>query len=99
MLAPQKNKAGQRVYRRRDVEIVFRIRELLYDEKFTIAGAKRKLEEEFGDPSASGEGPPRGPVTSRGRWRRRSAGGGQRACRCERFPEQRREGPAPRGVG
>jgi len=43
MLAPQKNRAGQRVYRRKDVEMVFRIRDLLYEEKFTIAGAKRKL--------------------------------------------------------
>jgi DNA-binding transcriptional MerR regulator len=47
MLAPQKNKAGQRVYRRKDVEMVVRIRELLYDEKFTIAGAKRKLASEL----------------------------------------------------
>jgi len=47
MLAPQKNRAGQRVYRRKDLEIVLRIRELLYDEKFTIAGAKRKLAEEI----------------------------------------------------
>jgi DNA-binding transcriptional MerR regulator len=46
MLAPQKNKAGQRVYRRKDVEMVFRIRDLLYEEKFTIAGAKKKLMEE-----------------------------------------------------
>lgn len=43
MLAPQKNRAGQRVYRRKDVEMVFKIRDLLYEEKFTIAGAKRKL--------------------------------------------------------
>jgi DNA-binding transcriptional MerR regulator len=43
MLTPQKNRAGQRVYRRKDVEMVFRIRDLLYEEKFTIAGAKRKL--------------------------------------------------------
>jgi DNA-binding transcriptional MerR regulator len=47
MLAPQKNRAGQRVYRRKDLEIVLRIRELLYDEKFTIAGAKRKLADEL----------------------------------------------------
>jgi DNA-binding transcriptional MerR regulator len=47
MLAPQKNRAGQRVYRRKDVEIVMRIRELLYDEKFTIAGARRKLAAEL----------------------------------------------------
>ena len=46
-LAPQKNRAGQRVYRRRDVEIVLRIRQLLYDEGFTIAGAKKKLAQEM----------------------------------------------------
>src|SRR4029078_3525462 len=46
MLAPQKNRAGQRVYRRKDVEMVMRIRDLLYEEKFTIAGAKKKLIDE-----------------------------------------------------
>lgn len=47
MLAPQKNRSGQRTYRRRDVEIALRIKELLYDEKFTIAGAKKRLAEEI----------------------------------------------------
>ncbi len=46
MLQPQKNRAGQRTYRRKDVEMALRIRELLYDERFTIAGAKRKLSTE-----------------------------------------------------
>src|SRR5215208_2041805 len=46
MLAPQKNRAGQRVYRRKDVEMVLRIRDLLYEEKFTIAGAVKKLQDE-----------------------------------------------------
>jgi DNA-binding transcriptional MerR regulator len=46
MLAPQKNRAGQRVYRRKDVEMVLRIHDLLYEEKFTIAGAKKKLLDE-----------------------------------------------------
>src|SRR2546427_10054179 len=46
MLQPQKNRAGQRTYRRKDVEMALRIRELLYDEGFTIAGAKRKLANE-----------------------------------------------------
>ena len=50
MLAPQKNRAGQRVYRRKDVEMVMRIRNLLYEEKFTIAGAKRKLQDEMHRP-------------------------------------------------
>ncbi|MDX6289643.1 MAG: hypothetical protein QOH42_1442 [Blastocatellia bacterium] len=43
MLQPQKNRAGQRTYRRRDVEMALRIKELLYDEQYTIAGAKKKL--------------------------------------------------------
>ena len=46
MFAPQKNRAGQRTYRRRDVEMALRIKELLYDEKYTIAGAKQKLSSE-----------------------------------------------------
>lgn len=47
MLTPQKNRAGQRTYRRKDVEVVFRIKQLLYDEGFTIAGAKKKLSTEL----------------------------------------------------
>jgi DNA-binding transcriptional MerR regulator len=46
MLSPQKNSSGQRSYRRRDVEIALRIKELLYKEMFTIAGAKKKLQTE-----------------------------------------------------
>ena len=42
-LQPQKNRSGQRTYRRKDVEMALRIKELLYEEGFTIAGAKRKL--------------------------------------------------------
>ncbi len=51
MLSPQKNRSGQRTYRRRDVEIAFRIKELLYDELFTIAGAKKKLQVELRESS------------------------------------------------
>ncbi len=47
MLSPQKNRSGQRSYRRRDVEIALRIKELLYDDLFTIAGAKKKLQIEL----------------------------------------------------
>ena len=46
-LAPQKNRAGQRTYRRRDVEMALRIKQLLYDEQYTIAGAKKKLASEL----------------------------------------------------
>ncbi len=47
MLSPQKNRSGQRSYRRRDVEISLRIKQLLYEEMFTIAGAKKKLQNEL----------------------------------------------------
>lgn len=50
-LSPQKNRSGQRSYRRRDVEIALRIKELLYDDMFTIAGAKKKLQIELRDAS------------------------------------------------
>jgi DNA-binding transcriptional MerR regulator len=43
MLAPQKNRAGQRVYRKRDVEMALRIKELLYEDQYTIAGARKRL--------------------------------------------------------
>ncbi len=51
MLSPQKNKSGQRSYRRRDVEMALRIKQLLYNEMFTIAGAKKKLQSEARDGS------------------------------------------------
>ena len=47
MLAPQKNRAGQRVYRKRDVEMALRIKELLYEDMYTIAGAKKRLTNEL----------------------------------------------------
>jgi DNA-binding transcriptional MerR regulator len=47
MLAPQKNRAGQRVYRKRDVEMALRIKELLYEDQYTIAGAKKRLAQEL----------------------------------------------------
>jgi DNA-binding transcriptional MerR regulator len=46
MLAPQKNRAGQRTYRRKDVEMALHIRDLLYEEGFTISGARKKLQGE-----------------------------------------------------
>jgi DNA-binding transcriptional MerR regulator len=50
MLSPQKNRAGQRTYRKRDVEIALRIKELLYDDQYTIAGAKKRLASELRNP-------------------------------------------------
>ena len=46
MLSPQKNASGQRSYRRRDVEIALRIKQLLYNEMFTIEKKKKKLQAE-----------------------------------------------------
>jgi DNA-binding transcriptional MerR regulator len=64
MLQPVKSSSGHRLYRREDVETVLRIKRLLYDEGFTIAGARRHLRElesgaaEDGAPGeASGEAP------------------------------------------
>lgn len=44
-LNPQKSAYNQRVYSKRDVETVLLIKKLLYDEKFSIAGAKKKIKE------------------------------------------------------
>jgi len=45
-LKPVKGSTGQRMYRQRDVEFVLRIKKLLYDEGFTIAGARQHLKAE-----------------------------------------------------
>ena len=47
VLAPDKSKSGQRVYSEEDLQVIRRIKELLYDEGFTIAGAKKRLEAEL----------------------------------------------------
>jgi DNA-binding transcriptional MerR regulator len=54
-LQPTKDDAGRRVYRQQDVDMVFRIKRLLYDEGYTIAGARRHLREKgTDDPVGSG---------------------------------------------
>lgn len=42
-LAPKKGPSGQRVYRRKDIDLVIEIKKLLYQEGYTIAGARKKL--------------------------------------------------------
>jgi DNA-binding transcriptional MerR regulator len=44
-LSPAKNQSQHRVYRRQDVETLLEIKRLLYDERFTIEGARSKLKE------------------------------------------------------
>ncbi len=49
-LKPKKNRAGNRNYRPKDIKVVLVIRNLLYVEKFTINGARKKLQEHYGNP-------------------------------------------------
>ena len=46
LLRPKKNPAGQRLYRKKDLELVLRIKRLLYDERLTLEGAKKRLRNE-----------------------------------------------------
>lgn len=69
-LAPSKSRSGQRVYSEKELEIIRRIKQLLYEEGYTIAGAKKKLETELADggleeapaAEAAAEEPPAAPV-------------------------------------
>ena len=54
MLEPVKSPSGHRLYRQEDVQMVLRIKRLLYDEGFTIAGARRNLREQNGGSESEG---------------------------------------------
>lgn len=59
-LSPNKSGGGQRLYTKRELDIILRIKELLYREGFTIAGAKKKLETDLSEgpvPSVAAEEP------------------------------------------
>src|SRR5215470_13097865 len=56
-IRPAKSAKGQRVYSRRDVESLLRVRELLYREGFTIAGAKKKLQRTGVEPCEAAPAP------------------------------------------
>ena len=43
VLSPTKNRSGNRAYRRKDIELVLLVKHLLYDEKYTIEGARQRL--------------------------------------------------------
>ncbi len=76
ILQPTKSRSGQRVYSERELSVIRRIKELLYDEGYTIAGAKKKLETEglAGAPEDSepvlAEGSEQPPVARKARRRR-----------------------------
>src|SRR5271166_6993223 len=46
VLSPKKSGTGHRLYRRKDVELLLRIKHLLYDKRFTIEGARQSLQHE-----------------------------------------------------
>jgi DNA-binding transcriptional MerR regulator len=48
-LSPKKSNTGQRMFRRKDVELLLNIKQLLYDKKFTIEGARKALRSEKAD--------------------------------------------------
>jgi DNA-binding transcriptional MerR regulator len=54
-LQPVKTPTGHRLYRRTDIDTVFEIKRLLYDEGFTLAGARKHLAELDAEPTISGE--------------------------------------------
>jgi DNA-binding transcriptional MerR regulator len=85
-LAPAKNSSGQRIYRRRDIETVLRIKQLLYEEGFTIAGAKKRLEAEMAGrvetPIPAADGPSVSPP---------DPGGADRVAALRQVREQLRE--------
>jgi DNA-binding transcriptional MerR regulator len=55
MLRPKKNRAGNRMYRPDEVKMLLRIKELLYERRYTIEGARRTLLDERREESPQGE--------------------------------------------
>lgn len=68
-LVPNKSGGGQRLYSQREIDIIMRIKQLLYSEGFTIAGAKKKLDAEMIEPApaVAAAKPPPEPVLEKGR--------------------------------
>jgi DNA-binding transcriptional MerR regulator len=48
IVSPSRTQSKQRLYRKKDLELILEIKKLLYDEKFTIAGAKKRLQKTKG---------------------------------------------------
>ncbi len=54
-LRPKKNRGGKRIYTREDIDMVFRVRHLLRDEKYTIEGARQTLSKKSPSAPASSD--------------------------------------------
>jgi len=59
-LRPRKNKKGHRTYRKKDIKLIFKIKELLYEHKYTIPGAKEVLAGRKPAPAAAAPETPQG---------------------------------------
>lgn len=57
-IAPLKSRTNQRLYKKKDVELILRIKHLLYAERFTIDGARKRLREESRRKSSGADGGP-----------------------------------------
>jgi DNA-binding transcriptional MerR regulator len=57
-LSPRKSNTGQRMFRRKDVEMLLNIKQLLYEKKFTIEGARKALKSGKAETVAEPEAPP-----------------------------------------
>jgi DNA-binding transcriptional MerR regulator len=67
-LSPNKSGGGQRLYTQHELDVILRIKELLYRDGFTIAGAKKKLETDMNETAAAPAAPPEEkPAPSRAR--------------------------------
>jgi DNA-binding transcriptional MerR regulator len=53
ILRPQKSRGGQRIYQKKDIETVLKIKQMLYDRGFTIAGARKVMSARNGEPVES----------------------------------------------
>jgi len=56
-IRPQKSRKGQRIYSRRDVDKLLKVKELLYSHGFTIAGARKRLREGGAEPEQAAVAP------------------------------------------
>ncbi|MFQ5720645.1 MAG: MerR family transcriptional regulator [Acidobacteriota bacterium] len=88
-LAPQKTRAGQRLYRRADIEMVMRIKHLLYEESYTIAGARKQLEHADSGPPPSGAG--RRKASPKGKAPRKQSAGKVESADTDRLAAVRKE--------
>ncbi|MBI3611031.1 MAG: MerR family transcriptional regulator [Nitrospirae bacterium] len=53
ILRPQKSRGGQRIYQKKDIETILKIKRMLYEKGFTIAGARRAMAARNSEPSES----------------------------------------------